>query len=93
MQDDASPSVEVTMRHNVRDYHSKQEWEKMYKAAILESDPRRLATRVEKAEAAIVARSQQLSESSATHNKEQWAIVRAQYILSMLKNISSAPHA
>ena len=50
---------------------------KDYRTAILESDPRKLATRVEKAEAAIVARSQQLSESSATHNKEQEAIVRA----------------
>jgi hypothetical protein len=63
----------------------KQDWEKLYRAAIVESDRRKLLHRVEVAEAAILERSRSLSKSPANSGKEQEAITRALYILSLLR--------
>ena len=71
-----SPST----RHEV-----KQDWEKRYRAAILESDRSKLLQRVEDAEAAILERSRRLSKSPANSEKEQEAITRALHILSLLR--------
>ncbi len=63
----------------------KQDWEKLYRAAVLESDRSKLLQRVEDAEAAILERSRSLSKSPANSGKEQEAITRALYILSLLR--------
>jgi hypothetical protein len=63
----------------------KQRWEKLYRAAVLESDPSKLLQRVEDAEAAIVERSQSLSKPPGNHGKEQDAITRALHILNLLR--------
>jgi len=47
----------------------KQDWEKLYRAAIIESDRGKLLQRVEDAEAAILERSRCLSKSSANSGK------------------------
>jgi hypothetical protein len=63
----------------------KQDWEKLYRAAIIESDRSQLLQRVEDAEAAILERSRSLSKSPANSGKEQEAISRALHILSLLR--------
>jgi hypothetical protein len=63
----------------------KQDWEKLYRTAIIESDRSKLLQRVEDADAAILERSRRLSNSPANKRKEQKAITRALYILSLLR--------
>ena len=63
----------------------KQDWEKLYRAAIIESDRSKLLQRVEDADAAILERSRSLSKSPANSGKEQGAITRALHILSLLR--------
>jgi len=63
----------------------KQDWEKLYRAAVLESDRSKLLQRIEDAEAAILERSRSLSKSPANSGKEQDAITRALDILSLLR--------
>ena len=63
----------------------KQDWEKLYRAAIIESDRSKLLHRIEDAETAILERSRSLSKSPANTGKEQEAITRALYILSLLR--------
>jgi hypothetical protein len=63
----------------------KQDWEKLYRAAIIESDRSKLLQRIEDAEAAILERSRSLSKSPANSGKEQEAIARALHILSLLR--------
>ena len=63
----------------------KQAWERLYRAAIIESDRNKLLQRIEDAEAAIHARSRSLAKSPANSGKEQEAITRALYILSLLQ--------
>ena len=63
----------------------KQDWEKLYRAAIVESDRSKLLQRVEDAEAAILERSRSLSKSPANSGKEQEAITQALHILSLLR--------
>ena len=63
----------------------KQDWEKLYRAAIIESDRSKLLQRVEDADAAILERSRRLSKSRANSGKEQEAITRALHILSLLR--------
>src|SRR5713101_1578769 len=63
----------------------KQDWVKLYRAAVLESDRSKLLQRVEDTEAAILERSRSLSKSPANSGKEQDAITRALYILSLLR--------
>jgi Fe-S-cluster-containing hydrogenase component 2 len=67
-------------KHEVR-----QDWEKLYRAAIIEPDRRKLLQRVEDTEAAIRERSRRLSKSPANSGKEQEAITRALHILSLLR--------
>ena len=63
----------------------KQDWEKLYRAAIIESDRSKLLQRVEHTEAAICERSRSLSRSPANSGKEQEAITRALHSLSLLR--------
>jgi hypothetical protein len=63
----------------------KQDWEKLYRAAIIEPAPSKLLQRVEVAETAIVERSRRLSKSRTNSGKEQEAITRALHILSILR--------
>ncbi len=63
----------------------KQDWEKLYRAAIIESDRTKLLQRVEDADAAILERSRRLSNSPVNSGKEQEAITRALHILSLLR--------
>jgi hypothetical protein len=63
----------------------RQDWERLYRAAILESDRRKVLQRIEDAEAAILERSRSLSKPPGNHGKEQDAITRALHILSMLR--------
>ncbi len=63
------------------------EWQRLYQAALLEVDPKRLADRVAEAEAAIFGRLQQLSEISESQDRqaERHAIHGAMYALKILK--------
>jgi hypothetical protein len=63
----------------------KQNWENLYRAAVLESDRSKLLQRVKVAEAAILERSRRLSQSPANNQKEQEAITQALHILSLLR--------
>jgi hypothetical protein len=67
-------------RHDV-----KQDCEKLYRSAIIESDRSKSLQRIEVAEAAILDRSRRLSESSPKRKKEQEAITRALHILRLLR--------
>ena len=63
----------------------KQDREKLYRAAIIESDRSKLLQRIEDAEAAILERSRGLSKSRTNSGKEQEAITRTLHILSLLR--------
>jgi hypothetical protein len=63
----------------------KQDWEKLYRAALLEFDRSRLLQRIEEAEAAILSRSRRLAKPPSNHGREQDAIARARHILSLLR--------
>jgi hypothetical protein len=65
--------------------HVKQDWEKLYRAAVLESDRSKLLQRIEDAEAAILERSRSLSKPPGDNEEEQDAITRALHILSLLR--------
>jgi hypothetical protein len=62
----------------------KQDWEKLYRAAVLESDRSKLLQRIQEAEAAILERSRSLSKPPG-NEEEQDAITRALHILSLLR--------
>jgi hypothetical protein len=63
----------------------KQDWERLYRAAVLESDRSKLLQRIEVAEAAILERSRSLSKPPGNNGEEQDAITRALHILSVLR--------
>jgi|HubBroStandDraft_4_1064222.scaffolds.fasta_scaffold10070_3 hypothetical protein len=63
----------------------KRDWEKLYRAAVLEFDRSRLLQRIEEAEAAILRRSRSLSKPLNNYRREQDAITRALHILSLLQ--------
>ena len=63
----------------------KQDWEKRYRAAIIEPDRSKLLQRVEDTETAILERLRSLSKSPANSGKEREAIMRALHILSLLR--------
>jgi hypothetical protein len=65
--------------------HVKQDWEELYRAALLEFDRSRMRQRIEDAEAAILKRSRSLSKPLSNHAREQGAITRALHILSLLR--------
>ena len=69
----------------------KQDWERLYRAAVFESDRSKLVERIEAAEAAIVERSRSLSKLQGNHGKEQDAITRARHILSLLRDPGQEP--
>jgi hypothetical protein len=73
----------------------KQDWEKSYRAAVLEFDRTRLPRRIEDAEAAILKRSRSLPKPLSNHRKERDAITRALHILSLLREAGQKhwPHA
>ena len=62
-----------------------QDWEKLYRAALLELDRSKLLQRIEDAEAAILERSRGLKKSPGNNEKEQGVITRALHILSLLR--------
>jgi hypothetical protein len=68
----------------------KQDWEKLYRAAVLESDRSKLLQRIEDAEAAMLERSRRLSKPPSSNGKEQDAITRARHILSLLREAGQA---
>jgi hypothetical protein len=68
-----------------------QDWEKLYRAAILESDRSKVPQRIEDAEAAIHERSRSLSKSPGDDGKEQDVITRALHILSLLRQDLQEP--
>jgi len=63
----------------------RQDWEKLYRAAVLEFDRNRLLQRIEEAEAAILSRSRSLSTPRSNHGRERDAIARARHIFSLLR--------
>jgi hypothetical protein len=63
----------------------KQDWEKFYRAAVLEPDRSKLLQRIKDAEAAILERSRGLSTPPGNNGEEQDAITRALHILSLLR--------
>ena len=63
----------------------KRDWEKLYRAAVLESDRSKLMQRIENAEGAILERSRSLSKPPGNPGKEQEAITQALHILSLLR--------
>jgi hypothetical protein len=69
------------MRNNSKYQH----WEKLYRAAVLESDRDKLPQRIEAAEAAILERSRGLSISPGNHIKERRVITRALHMLRLLR--------
>ena len=64
----------------------KQDWERLYRAAVLGSDRSRLLQRIENAEAAILKRSRSSSNAPGNNGKEQDATTRALHILSLLRD-------
>ncbi len=69
----------------------KQDWEKLYRAALFESQPSRLLHRIKDAEDAIIRRFENLSAWPDNNRKEQDALTRAQHILSMLRQAGQGP--
>jgi hypothetical protein len=69
----------------------KQDWEKLYRAAVLESDRSKLLQRIKDAEAAILERSRSLSKRLRNNGKEQNAITRALHILSLPREAGQEP--
>jgi hypothetical protein len=68
-----------------------QDWGKLYRAAVLESDRSKLLQRIEQAEVAILERSRSLSKSPGNNRKEQKVITRALHILSLLRKAVQEP--
>jgi hypothetical protein len=65
--------------------YAKQNWERLYRAAVLGSDRSKLLKRIEDAEAAILKRSRSSSNPQGNNGKEQVALTRALHILSLLR--------
>jgi len=68
-----------------------QDWGKLYRAAVLESDRSKLLQRIEQAEVAILERSRSLSKSPGNDRKEKEVITRALHILSLLRKAGQEP--
>ena len=68
-----------------------QDWGKLYRAAVLESDRSKLLQRIEQAEVAILERSRSLSKSPGNDRKEQEVITRALQILNLLRKAGQDP--
>ena len=70
-------------------HHPKQDWEKLYRAAVLELDQGRLPQRIAQAQAAILNRSQRLAGLPPVSGREQDAIIRALHILHLLRKTAA----
>ena len=68
-----------------------QDWEKLYRAAVLEPDRSKLLQRIENAEVAILDQSRSLPKSAGNNGKEQDVITRALHILSLLRKAGQEP--
>jgi hypothetical protein len=79
-----------TLNNSNSTRYVKQDWEKLYRAAVLESDRSKLRQRIEDAEAAILERSRSLSKPPG-NKKEQEAITRALHVLSLLREAGQEP--
>ena len=62
-----------------------QDWEKLYRAALLETDRSKLLQRIEDAEAAVLERARSLSSAPGNKKRELGVITRALHILSLLR--------
>jgi hypothetical protein len=71
--------------------HVKQDWQELYRAAVLEFDRSRLPRRIEDAEAAICKRLRSWSKPFSDHAREQDAITRALHILNLLRRAEQEP--
>ena len=69
----------------------KREWERLYRAAVLESDPTKLPKRIANARAAILERSRKLADSPDAGGTERGAIARALHILTLLAEAEPRP--
>jgi hypothetical protein len=69
----------------------KREWERLYRAAVLESDPTQLPKRIANARAAISERSRKLADSPAAAGSERGAMARALHILTLLSEAEPRP--
>jgi hypothetical protein len=78
--DDHNDSNDARSRRN-----GKQEWEKLYRAAVLESDQSMLPQRIKAASDAISDRVASLARQTDSHGKEQGALARALHMLSLLQ--------
>jgi hypothetical protein len=87
------PKNRKSVQPGKREHKSKkkQDWERLYRAAILESDSRKLVERVEQAQSAILARAQALAELSPGHEAEHEALSRALHVLGLLGDIGPKP--
>jgi hypothetical protein len=65
--------------------NGKQEWEKLYRAAVLESEQSILPQRIKAASDAISDRVASLARRADSHGKEQDALARALHMLSLLQ--------
>jgi hypothetical protein len=65
-------------------HHAKRHWEKLYRSAILESDPSKLAQRISEAQSAILDRYLSFARQLAP-GKEQDALTRALRMLALLE--------
>jgi hypothetical protein len=68
-----------------------QEWEKLYRTAILESDRSKWPKRITDARAAILERSRILADSPAAGGNEHDSIARALHILTLLSEAEPKP--
>ena len=82
-------TVQWDSSHVRRSHDLKQNWERLYRTAILESDRSKLPERIEVAEAAILGRLRSLGGSPASSARERDVINRALYILRLLRETSA----
>lgn len=61
-------------------------WRDLYKAALFEPDPQRLADHIRRAESAIVSRARELFNQQGDHIEEELALDDALYALQALRS-------
>jgi hypothetical protein len=62
------------------------QWRELYKAALFEPDPERLAEHIRRAESAIVSRARWLFDQQGDHIEEELALDDALYALQALRS-------
>jgi hypothetical protein len=63
-----------------------QNWRELYNAALFETDPSKIPSRIEVARSALVFRSRELFKTSPNYDREAEAIEDALYALQALEN-------